>query len=122
MSFLNAISSSAVLNMSTADLGGKDKSKEIGAAKDFEALLLGQMLHSIREEGEGWLGAGDDDSSDIAFGLGEDQLAKTLAQSGGFGIARLIAGGLAAKSADAEAAAHGEAGNQARSANRSGSS
>ena len=28
--------------------------KTAGAAKDFEALLVGQMLRSVREEGSGW--------------------------------------------------------------------
>jgi Rod binding domain-containing protein len=80
----------------------KDKQKQLGAAQDFEALLLGQMLHSIREEGSGWLGTGDDDASATAFGFGEDQLAKALTQGGGLGLAKMIAAGLAAKSAEPE--------------------
>ena len=66
--------------------------KRSGAAKDFEALLLTQMLHSVR--GEGWLGTGEDQSADAAFGLGEEELAKALATSGGLGIAKLIEQGL----------------------------
>jgi Rod binding domain-containing protein len=68
--------------------------KRTGAAKDFEALLLSQMLHSVREAGSGWLGAGEDQSSDAAFGLGEEELAKALSQSGGIGLAALIDAGL----------------------------
>jgi Rod binding domain-containing protein len=71
--------------------------KRIGAAKDFEALLLTQMLHSVRSEDSGWLGTGEDQSSDAAFGLGEEELAKSMAASGGLGIARLIDQGLQKK-------------------------
>jgi Rod binding domain-containing protein len=68
--------------------------KSTGAAKDFEALLIGQMLHSVRAEGSGWLDSGEDQSSDAAFGLGEEELAKTLAASGGLGLAKMINAGL----------------------------
>jgi Rod binding domain-containing protein len=85
--------------------GAKATQKQMGAAQDFEALLLGQMLHSMREEGSGWLGTGDDDASATAFGFGEDQLAKALTQGGGLGLSKIIAAGLAAKSASAASAA-----------------
>jgi Rod binding domain-containing protein len=68
--------------------------KRSGAAKDFEALLLGQMLQSVREAESGWLGTGEDQSSDAAFGLGEQELAKALSQSGGIGLSKLIDQGL----------------------------
>lgn len=71
--------------------------KRTGAAKDFEALLLTQMLHSVHEEDSGWLGTGEDQSSNAAFGLGEEELAKSLAASGGLGIAKLINQGLQQK-------------------------
>src|ERR1700691_273752 len=80
----------------------KEKQKQLGAAQDFEALLIGQMLHSLREEGSGWLGTGDDDAGAVAFGFGEDQLAKALTKGGGLGLSKVIAAGLAAKSAAAE--------------------
>jgi len=64
--------------------------KRTGAAKDFEALMIGQMLKSMREEDSGWLGTGEDQSSAAAFGLGEEELAKTIAQGGGFGLAKVI--------------------------------
>ncbi len=74
------------------------KQKQVGAAKDFEALLIGQMLHSVREEGSGWLGTGDDEAGPAAFSFGEDQLAKAMAAGGGLGLSKVIAAGLAAKS------------------------
>jgi Rod binding domain-containing protein len=77
--------------------------KRAGAAKDFEALLVGQMLRSVREEGSGWLGTGEDQSSEAAFGLGEEQLARALSSSGGFGLSKIIDAGLKKQSDAAEA-------------------
>lgn len=76
--------------------------KRVGAAQDFEALLIGQMLHSMREQGSGWLGTGDDDAGATAFSFGEDELARALARSGGLGLSKIIAAGLETKSAAAE--------------------
>jgi Rod binding domain-containing protein len=72
----------------------KDPAKAAGAAKDFEALLIGQMLQSIREQGSGWLGGGDDDASATAFGLGEQYLARAISAGGGLGLGRVIERGL----------------------------
>ena len=58
------------------------------AASQFEALLIGQILHSARE------GASEDPSSDCATDFAEQQLATTMAKAGGLGIADLIARGL----------------------------
>jgi flagellar protein FlgJ len=80
---------------------GKEAQKELSAARDFEALLIAQMLRSIREEGSGWLGTGDDDAGATAVGFGEEQLAKALTKGGGLGLSKVIASGLAVKSADA---------------------
>jgi Rod binding domain-containing protein len=76
--------------------------KRSGAAKDFEALLVSQMLRSVREEGSGWLGTGDDQASEAAFGLGEQELGKALSGSGGFGLSKVIDAGLKAESARAD--------------------
>lgn len=82
-------------------LPDREKQKELGAAKDFEALLIGQMLRSAREEDSGWLGTGDDDAGATAFGLGEEQLAKAMAAGGGLGLSKIIASDLAARDAAA---------------------
>jgi Rod binding domain-containing protein len=68
-------------------------SKTARAAKDFEALLLGQMLKSARGDG-GWLGTDDDDAGAAAVGFGEEQLAGAIAQSGGIGLSKLIESGI----------------------------
>jgi flagellar protein FlgJ len=89
---------------------GKEAQKELGAARDFEALLISQMLRSIREEGSGWLGTGDDDAGATAVGFGEEQLAKALTKGGGLGLSKVIASGLAVKSAEAAKNAEQNAG------------
>ncbi len=71
--------------------------KRTGAAHEFEALLVSQMLRSVREEGSGWLGTGEDQASEAAFGLGEEQLAKALSAGGGFGLSKIIDAGLKTK-------------------------
>ena len=80
-----------------ASESGTQPQKAVKAAQDFEALLVGQMLRSVREEESGWLGTGDDDAGSTALGLGEEELAKAVAAGGGFGLAKIIASGLAAK-------------------------
>lgn len=64
------------------------------AAKEFEAILIGQMLKSVRESsfGGGW-GTGDQ-SGDVALDMAEKQMSQMLASNGGLGLARLITKGL----------------------------
>ncbi len=77
----------------TAGFEALDNKKIGSAAKDFEALLLTQILRSAHEEG-GWLGADQDDAGSAAIGLGEEQLARTMSASGGLGLAKMIEAGL----------------------------
>jgi flagellar protein FlgJ len=71
------------------------------AASQFEGLLIGEMLKSARESGDGgWMGTGDDAGSDSAMGLAEQYFAQSMSASGGLGLARLIEKGLAAKQAE----------------------
>jgi Rod binding domain-containing protein len=72
----------------------KDPAKIRDAAQQFESLLLGQILRSVRESGGGWLGSGSDSSSDCATEFAEQHFAAMLAQQGGLGLADLIAEGL----------------------------
>src|SRR5579872_4367025 len=64
------------------------------AARQFEALLIGQMMKSMRDSEGGWLGTGDDDSSASAMDYGQEIFAQSMAQSGGLGLADMIAKGL----------------------------
>jgi flagellar protein FlgJ len=76
--------------------GGKAPTKVRDAAQQFEALLIGQILRSVRESG-GWLGS-TDASADCAAEYAEQQFAAVIAQRGGLGLADLIARGLEARS------------------------
>jgi Rod binding domain-containing protein len=71
-----------------------DPAKVHDAAQQFESLLIGQILRSERESGNGWLGSGGDPASDCATDYAEQQFATLLARQGGLGLANLIAAGL----------------------------
>jgi len=65
------------------------------AARQFESLLIGQILKSMHEAGSsGWMGGGEDQSSESAMELAEEQFAQALASRGGLGLSRLIIQGL----------------------------
>jgi Rod binding domain-containing protein len=75
----------------------KDTPEKIGkAARDFEALLIAQMLKSARESGGGITGDADeqDETNSTLMELGEQQLAQALSNSGGLGIAKMVVAGL----------------------------
>jgi Rod binding domain-containing protein len=61
------------------------------AARDFEGLLIGQMLkHARQTSSGGWLGTGEDRSSETMMEVAEENLAQILAAQGSFGIAQLM--------------------------------
>ena len=60
------------------------------AARDFEALLIAQLLRSAREDS----GAAESDS---LMEMAESQFASLLAANGGLGLAQIVAGGLSAQ-------------------------
>lgn len=75
----------------------KDTAKIKESSQQFEALLIGQILRSAHSSDSGWLGGGD--SSDAcATDFAEEQMANTIAQNGGFGLAKMIQKGLEARS------------------------
>lgn len=89
--------------LSTASNGFATASKTVGAsgrdtpekirdtASQFEALMLGQILKSMHEdEGEGWLGTGEDKTAGSALGMADEYFAKALAAKGGLGLAQMI--------------------------------
>lgn len=83
-----------------ADGKAKDSPEKIrDAASQFEALLIGEVLKTMHDgEGKGWMGTGDDQTSSSAMGLADQYLAQSMAKSGGFGLARMVAAGLARRS------------------------
>jgi len=61
------------------------------AAKQFEALMIGQVLKAAHAASDGgWLGTGDDPSGGMTMELAEQQLAQALSARGGLGIAKLV--------------------------------
>ena len=92
---MNQVGMSRPLLMNTSEQVSKtdDPAKVRDAAQQFEALLIGQMLRSVRESGGGWLGGGDA-SSDCLTEHAEQHFATMLAQQGGLGLADLISRGL----------------------------
>ena len=77
----------------TAGAGPLAKTSDPGkiqkGAQQFEALLIGQILHSAHTGDSGWLGT-DDSSDSCATDFAEEQLADTIAQQGGLGLSKLI--------------------------------
>jgi Rod binding domain-containing protein len=69
-----------------------EKVKE--ASRQFEALLIGQMLKSMKDSQGGWFGAGEDEASSSAMEYAQEMLAQSLAANGGLGIAKLVVAGL----------------------------
>src|SRR5579864_3372527 len=80
----------------------ENRAKIAQCAKDFEGLLLTQMLRSAREAGGGGLtgdGGDENEANSTLVEFGEQQFAQALANSGALGIAKIVAAGLV-KNAD----------------------
>lgn len=91
---IEAISSAPnAISPSTAE-SKNSPAKILDAAKQFEALLMGQMLKSMHEAEGGWLGTGDDPSSGSAMEYAQEMFAQSLSANGGLGLASLLAKGL----------------------------
>ncbi len=71
---------------------GKDTPEKIlAASRQFEALLIGQLLKGAKDSD-----SGDEDGDDSTDGalmedIGQQQFSLALAQNGGLGIAKTIA-------------------------------
>jgi len=63
--------------------------KAEGAAKQFEALMIAQMLRTAREDTED-----QDSSASTMLDVAGQQFSQVLANNGGLGLAKLIVKGL----------------------------
>jgi Rod binding domain-containing protein len=72
----------------------EDPARVLETARQFESLLIAQLMKSIREDSGGWLGSGADQASEAAIGLAEEQFAQALSHQGGLGLASLVVSGL----------------------------
>jgi Rod binding domain-containing protein len=96
----------AALLSTAAAPAEKTPSKLADAARQFESLLIGEMLKSAREsDSEGWLGSGSDSGSESAMGLAETQFAQAISSQGGFGLAKTIERSVESQTAQKEKAA-----------------
>lgn len=75
--------------------GGAEAAKQ--AAGQFEAMLIGQMLRSMREASGNkgnWLGGEEAQGSDTMSEFAEQQLGQAISSQGGFGLAKIVEQGL----------------------------
>jgi flagellar protein FlgJ len=85
----------ATIRATPSPTEGKYPEKVRDAAKQFEALLIEQMIRSARASGSGdWMGAGEDQTGVALSEMAEQQFAQLLASNGGLGLANLVADGL----------------------------
>lgn len=92
----NAISSNETFQQAFESASKKADSpqKIAGVAKQFEALMIGQMLKSAREaSGGGWLtdeDSQDDTTGSLVMEMAEQGFSQALADRGGLGIAKMV--------------------------------
>ncbi len=67
-----------------------DSRKVADAAKQFEALIAGQVLKAAREASGGWLGSDDDQTGELALEMAEQGFAQALAARGGLGVSKSV--------------------------------
>ncbi|HEY3825655.1 MAG TPA: hypothetical protein VGL82_13920 [Bryobacteraceae bacterium] len=89
---LDKLSAVAAPSIATAPRDDPAKVKE--SARQFEALLIGQMMKSMRDSEGGWLGTGEDESASSAMEYAQESFAQALAARGGLGLAAVITKGL----------------------------
>ena len=65
--------------------------KAADAAKQFEALLIAQMLRSVREASQD---SDEDSTGQTMMDVADQQFSQLLANNGGVGLARMIVSGL----------------------------
>ncbi len=80
-----------------APRAGEDPARVRDADSQFEALLLGQLLKSMRDSSGGWLGTGDDEAGASMLEIAQEHLARVLAAQGGLGLAGMVVKGLEQK-------------------------
>jgi Rod binding domain-containing protein len=64
-----------------------------GAAREFEALLISQILKSATPSESGLSGPGEDQAGDHAMQYAMEELGRAIAVSGGFGLSKLVIAG-----------------------------
>jgi flagellar protein FlgJ len=91
---VSPVSSAGTEGLAASAHGTNDTAKIKDAARQFEALLIGQMLKSMRDSEGGWLGTGDDEAGSSAMEYAQEMFAQSLSANGGLGMANLVVKGL----------------------------
>jgi len=79
------------LNELTAKPEEDSPEKVASVAKQFEALMIGQVLKAARASSDGgWLDDGDDQTNEMTLEIAEQSLSEAMASRGTFGIAKLV--------------------------------
>ena len=63
------------------------------SAKQFEALMIGQILKSAQSGDEGLFGSSDQ-GGNMAIEMAQEQFAQAMAARGGLGVAKIVEKGL----------------------------
>jgi flagellar protein FlgJ len=75
----------------TASADPKRIAKIHDAAQQFEALMITQMMKTVREtNSDGWLSDGGETGEDSTMSMAEAQFAQAMASRGGLGLAKMI--------------------------------
>ena len=84
----------SVLNQAVSDETKHTKAdpqKLADAARQFEALMIGEILKTARESGsEGWMGSGEESSAGTAIDMAQEFFGQAIANAGGLGIAKIV--------------------------------
>jgi flagellar protein FlgJ len=99
-SILSPVLSSG-LGAQTPSISKENPAKIREAASQFESLLVGEMLKSMHQDGEGWLGTGEDQTASSAMDLADEYLAQSISKNGGLGLAAVISRQLSPSSSPA---------------------
>ena len=75
---IDAISSAAAPAPKGAARPKDDPVRVKEAARQFEAVLIGQLLKGMRESEGGWMGTGDDQSMSSAMEYAQEMFAQSL--------------------------------------------
>ena len=78
------------------DIGEVGKVKDTkSAAREFEALLIGQLMSSAFSPEQMGIGGEMDSGSQTMLEFGREHLSRVIAEGGGLGLGKLIESGLA---------------------------
>jgi Rod binding domain-containing protein len=87
---MNITNSAPLLDAGAVSPPDKKPAKLAEAARQFEALMIGELLKSADGDKSTWLGDDADNASETAMGMAQTQLAQAMASRGGFGLASTI--------------------------------